>query len=407
MREEHQIKKSAFRRLEELADKLGAEHNEVVALEVKTTMKQFEKHVEVIRDAVQAAPSWTMHDFADKGFAAVTTFKQALALGPVMEEKVATLGAVRTLEVRKAASDRRKLSLRCRTATVALQQQGLWSNAATWWGKRVFGISTITGDATCVTTINEKLQGPRPEQRITLFKADSPADDPALTAFNLRMDFVMPKVQAALPKLKAHMERTDTDRTMTLLKPKSDDVGMEVAKAWTPSNFELFRDSIGHWSGRHSGAWVMFDKCGVLRMGLPDLAFDTLAGTMKVLQGGLLMFFWPVHDLVKRNGDQTLDMEGFMEAMTVTEASSWLEKNASWVRLLPGELVWKPACVAVLTVTLEPDTWTVWQPYHSKRVLSAEKIGKSILRDLHTFYDDVTGDPYEAVAAAWKAAMCD
>ena len=235
-REEHQIKKSAYRRLQELVEKLGNSHTEVVALDVKATMKQFEKLVEQIREAVSSAPSWTMHDYCEKGFQAVKTLKEALAMVPVMEEKVTTLSAVRTLEVRKAASDRRKLSLRCRTATVRLQDQGLWSNAATWWGKNVFGITTVTGEATCETTINAKLQGSLPEEQITLFKADSPRSV-ALDAFNARMAFVRAKVDGALPKLKAHMEKNSMDRTMTLLKPKSEDVPVEVARAWTPPNF--------------------------------------------------------------------------------------------------------------------------------------------------------------------------
>ena len=402
-REEHQIKKSAFRRLQELVEKLGDAHTEVVALDVKTTMSQFDVLVKSIQEAVSSAPSWTMHDFSEKGFQAVKTFKDALALVPVMEEKLTTLSAVRTLEVRKAASDRRKLSLRCRTVTLQLLDQGLWANAATWWGKNVFGISTMTGEATCVTTINAKHQGTRPEQQITLFKADSPRC-PALEAFDARMAFLKPKVDAALPKLQAHMEKNGMDRTMTLLKPKSEDVPVQEAKTWTPKNFELFKDTLGHWSGKHSGAWVLYDKVGVFRMGLQDLAFDTLAGTWKVVKGSVLVFLWTVHDLVKRNGDEMLDMEGFMEAMTVTEASAWLSKNSSWVKVDEGQSLWKPACLAMLTVAMEPETLTVWQPYHSRVVLSKHELGKSVIRDLHTFYDDVSGEPFEALAAAWKAA---
>ena len=403
-REEHQVKKSAYRRLAELIEKLGREHEEVKALEVAKDMTQFEELIDIIKAAVAAAPSWTMHNFAELGMEAVKSLKDALAKVPVLEEKLTTLTAVRTLEVRKAASDRRKLSLKCRNATIDLREQGLWPNALTWFGKNVFGLTTVNVDATCVTNLKALAQGERPEERVAVYKPDSPRG-PALDAFAARMTYLQPKIESALPKLKAHMEEKKMDRTMTLLKPKAEEITMEQAVSWTPDNYELYKHELGHWIGRHSSAWVMYDKVGVMRMGLEELAFDTLGGTWKVLKGGLIVFLWNVEDLVKKNGDETLDMEGFMEAMTVTEAGLWLDKHAGWVRLREGETLWKPPCVAQLTVSLEPETWTVWQPFHSQAALDAHPTGKSVMRDLHTFYDNAKGEPYEALAAAWKAGM--
>ena len=408
LRNHFNIKKSHYKRILELEKKLGEGHDEVQALGVRDAMKSFEQDCERLRTDIAEATKWTMNDFVSIAHEALLVLKKCRSELEKLEKMQSTLADIRCLDVRRAASDRRKMALSCRQHTNTLKSQGLWANCVTWFGHHVLGLGSGEdglGAPAPTNKSNDILQGKEAWQQFVHFGAPPSSNTPAVQlAFEKRLGFFLSRIEHAKAKMVEQRKLTKTDRCLTMLKTKAAELKDADYTEWAPAGWP--KDIADAWFCKHGSPWVMEDTKMTLRMGLEDIPFDSLAGFLKVITGATIVFCWALDAVVEACADKPIiDVDNYMESFTVAEAGRFWDKNAAWRVVKQNEMIYKPTGIGMMCISLEDHTCLFWQPLHSNTFVEGCAFGEKLVQDLRHFYRSVDEEPFLSVAKSWQAEM--
>ena len=136
------MKCSSYKSVKALVDTLTPGHHEVVASGVLASLNRFESLMEYRLPAHRAdARTWTKGSY-EQGFTeAMTDYEEAVEIARFLPGVLSTLKAVRLLEVRAFAGDRRKTALVVRRLLKKLAGQAYWKSLLTFFGEHCMGIS--------------------------------------------------------------------------------------------------------------------------------------------------------------------------------------------------------------------------------------------------------------------------
>eukprot|EP00971_Amphidinium_carterae_P257658 5114556-Amphidinium_carterae.1 len=317
-----------------------------------------------------ASKGWNKSNFKEHFSTGYQVLADCLVVGARIKTALATLKAVRLLEVRHFSGERRKEALQVRRVVKPLMAAEFWRSALTWFGQTALGINK---DAKMVVQDNILKQGEKCAFCAKGFVVPQKwsVDDQAVPAHER-------KIQPLL-LLRDGLDHFTSTLQTRLLTAFQDDGNQKLNMCVVPTNEaqlkpewvpDLLLDGHRAASGFTTfGRPCLMGGCSLSwRFGPTSWPHPGVGGFVFGKEGTVCILLIPMSKVLLHGGSIEM-LTAFLNNMTTSDCTAFMQNNAVYFPLSVGEMCWIPYGFHVSVVTTSEKSVLLWVPWHHRSLM--------------------------------------